>query len=119
MKYSSNLESVLRQVREYQPALSDMLEKYVLTEGDSFMSSYNGEWHENEFGQVFTKNNCSLFLFKDRLTLMADASIVACVANSVTEYTYCSWCKVSIIPSSDGCRDQLSLSLEAEWAMYK
>lgn len=119
MKYSLNLESVLRQVREYQPALADMLEKYVLTEGDSFMSSYNGEWHEDEFGQVFTKKDCCLFLFKNRLRLMADASIVACVANSVTKYDYCSWCKVSITPSADGCRDDLSLHLEAEWVMCK
>ena len=119
MKYSSNLESVMCQVREFQPALADMLEKHVLTEGDSFFSSYNGEWNEYTFGQVCTKKSRCLYLFKDHLTLTADALIVAYIANSVTEYNHCAWCDVKITPMCDGCSDASTLHVEAQWVMHR
>ena len=119
MKYSSNLESVMRQVREFQPALADMLEKHVLTEGDSFFSSYNGKWTECTSGQVWTKKSGCLYLFKDNLSLTADALIVAYIANSVTKYDHCAWCDVKITPMCDGCSDQSTLCVEVQWVMQK
>lgn len=120
MKYSSNLESLLNQVREFQPALADMLEKYVLSEKDHFMKNFNGsEWVEPLHGQVWTAKDCSFFLWKDRLSLCADANIAAVIANSATEYDYCRKCSVIIKPMADGCRDSFSLSVEISWLRFK
>lgn len=118
-KYSTNLEEMVAKIRVLQPALTDMLEEHVLSPDDKFMSSYNGEWIEDTHGQVSTKSGCCLFLYDNKLELTADASIVAVVANSVTEYDYCSWCNVKVLPMADGCRNHTTLHVEATWSRYK
>lgn len=119
MKYSENLQSVLNQIKVFQPALVEMLEKYVLSDKDQFCSNYYGEWIEPQCGQVFTHKDVSLFLYKDHLTLCADALIAAVVANSVTKYNHCDWCRVKIDRMSDGLTDETSLQVEAEWTLSK
>lgn len=118
-KYSEKLTDILDQIKVFQPALVDMLEKYVLSDKDSFCSIYNGEWKESPCGQVFTHKDVCLYLYKDRLELCAEATIVASVANSVTKYNHCAWCHVQIERVADGLSDYLSLELKAEWVLSK
>lgn len=118
-KYSDKLTKVLDQIKVFQPALVDMLEKYVLSDKDSFIRIYNGEWKELDCGQVFTHKDACLFLYKDRLELCAEATIVASIANSITKYDHCAWCHVQIERMADGLRDETSLGLKAEWVLSK
>lgn len=110
-KYSKNLNEMVAQVSNTQPVLVDMLEKYVLSEGDKFFSNYVGE---SDCGQVFTKRDVCLYLYKDRLSLLADASIVGVIANSIDEGNR-HYCIVKINTVATGCSDYTSLSMEASW----
>lgn len=117
MKYSTNLEKVLEKIKEFQPALVDMLEEHVLSEGDGFFHKPWGE--EYPIGQVCTKKSSCLYLYETYLELTADANVAAAVANSVTEYTYCNWCSVKVTPMSDGLRNHFTLHVSAQWVLSK
>lgn len=114
--YSNNLAKMLKKIEVYQPALVEMLKYYLLEEGASFIHQPWGD--EYPYGQVSHSAGC-LFLYEDHLELLASASKVGPIANSITEYTYCAWCRVKIQPIADGLRHHDSLSLKASWATYK
>ena len=111
---SANLESLLAKIAVGQPVLVSMLKKYVLTEKSCFTSTYNGSWKEDTQGQIVNVNNASLFLNENSITLLASASVVGIIANSISsDATY--WCSVKIHTVAEGCSDFQDLSLEAKW----